>query len=151
MTTEPPVLLLSAIGDGSSRAVNPAGGVYDNRLVLDSGASMHVVGDPSILQDFRPSYGAPRCLSLADNSQRRILGVGDIVELGRFRIPNVRLVEGLQKNLISVGQLDKEHHLCVQFYDQGCTIMKPDGITYVGGAVQDEVDKMYALTYLQVV
>jgi hypothetical protein len=61
----------------------------------------------------------------------------------------VDLVEGIQKCLISMSQLDRDHgmHSC---FGRGIgRIMLTDG-TEVGGAILDDNDGMYMLSYLEV-
>ncbi|CAN6226678.1 unnamed protein product [Urochloa humidicola] len=99
------------------------------RLLLDSGASNHMVGDPGLLQDIE-YFHSPRWATQADGSPLRVLGVGTI-QTEQFFIPKVQLVDGLLKNLISVGQLDEDHGTCSCFHSKVCSIMLPDG-TIVG-------------------
>uniref|UniRef100_A0A0E0MI60 Retrovirus-related Pol polyprotein from transposon TNT 1-94-like beta-barrel domain-containing protein n=1 Tax=Oryza punctata TaxID=4537 RepID=A0A0E0MI60_ORYPU len=121
-------------------------GTVEFQLVLDSGASMHVVGDKRILREVN-LFKVPSWATLPDNSQLRVVGIG-VIEMGGFRIPNVSLVEGLRKNLISVSQLDRDHGLCSCFRERMCEVMTAGG-TVVGGAILED-DNLYVLRYLQV-
>uniref|UniRef100_A0A0D3HPX3 Uncharacterized protein n=1 Tax=Oryza barthii TaxID=65489 RepID=A0A0D3HPX3_9ORYZ len=85
--------------------------------------------------------------TLPDNSQLRVVGIG-VIEMDGFRIPNVSLVEGLRKNLISVSQLDRDHGLCSCFRKRMCEVMTAGG-TVVGGAILED-DNLYLLRYLEV-
>ncbi|CAN6226669.1 unnamed protein product [Urochloa humidicola] len=76
--------------------------------LLDSGASMHVVGNARLLHDYS-SLPDPYTIKMADGME--VVGKG-IIKLGSFIIPNVCLVERLDSILISVNQLDTDHKLC---------------------------------------
>ncbi|CAN6373532.1 unnamed protein product [Urochloa humidicola] len=116
------------------------------RLIVDSGATSHAVGNVCLLEDFQ-AYRSPLVATLADGSSRRILGVGRI-QRGSFSIPNVSLVEGLQDGLISTPQLDRHHRLISCFGNGVCRIMEADG-TVVGGAFLEE-GNTYVLSFLAV-
>lgn len=115
------------------------------RFLLDSGASNHMVGDPVLLRDIQ-YFASPGYATQGDGSQLRILGVGT-VRTDHFNIPNVQLVEGLTKNLISVGQLDSDHGTCSSFHGNVCKIMLPDGA--VLGEAHLEGNGLYMLRSLQ--
>nr|BBF89300.1 hypothetical protein [Oryza barthii] len=121
-------------------------GTVEFQLVLDSGASMHVVGDYRILREVN-LFNVHSWATLPDNSQLRVVGIG-VIEMDGFRIPNVSLVEGLRKNLISVSQLDRDHGLCSCFRKRMCEVMTAGG-TVVGGAILED-DNLYLLRYLEV-
>jgi hypothetical protein len=116
------------------------------RLIADSGATRHAVGDISLLEGFQP-YSPPLVATQADGSYLRILGTGRI-QRGNFSIPNVSLVEGLRDGLISTPQLDTDHGLISCFGNGICRIMETDG-TEVGGAIL-EGDGSYVLRFLNV-
>lgn len=116
------------------------------RLVVDSGATRHAVGNIWLLEGFQP-YSPPLVATLADGSYLRILGTGRI-QRGNFSIPNVSLVEGVHDGLISTPQLDTDHGLISCFGNGICRIMETDG-TEVGGAIL-EGDGSYVLRFLNV-
>lgn len=116
------------------------------RLIVDSGATGHAVGDILLLQGFQP-YRPPLVATLADGSSLRILGIGHI-QRDNLSIPNVYLVEGVRDGLISTPQLDTHHGLVSCFGNGVCRIMEADG-TEVGGAILEQ-DGSYVLRYLEV-
>ncbi|CAL4985972.1 unnamed protein product [Urochloa decumbens] len=80
-------------------------------FVLDSGASMHIVGDSRMLQSYRSLPEPYTTITMAnDRYHLKIVGKGTI-KWGSFIIPNVPHVEGLDSILISIGQLDRDHKL----------------------------------------
>ena len=68
--------------------------------MLDSGASMHMTGNRSLLEEIRE--GAGPTVSFADNSKVRTVGYGKY-KIGRIIIEDIAIVEGLQHNLLSVS------------------------------------------------
>ncbi|TKW02428.1 hypothetical protein SEVIR_8G243600v4 [Setaria viridis] len=132
---------------GGSSAQDPRDTAWSRaRLIVDSGATGHAVGNILLLEGFQP-YHPPKEGRVADGSRVRILGIGRI-QRGNFSIPNVFLVEGVQDVLISTPQLDADHGLITCMGNGICKIMEADG-TEVGGAIR-EVDRSYVLRYLEV-
>ena len=87
--------------------------------MLDSGASIHMTGTRSLLEDIREVTGPS--VTFADNSKGRTVGYGKY-KVGRIIIEDIAIVEGLQHNLLSVSQFcDKEYY--VHFEKEIC-IMK---------------------------
>lgn len=124
----------------SSQSTGP--GIH---LVLDSGASSHVVGDISLLQGYQP-LANPRKGRQPDNSLVSIVGVGTI-QTEHFSITNVFYVEGLGINLISASQLDQNYGMCSWFARGQCGVMLPDGTTAGEGTLENGV---YVLSKLYV-
>ncbi|KAJ1276793.1 hypothetical protein BS78_05G242400 [Paspalum vaginatum] len=124
------------------------GGHARRRLIADTGASMHAVGDPRLLKGLR-FYVDPQQVRLPNGACLNVLGVGSIEWGDTFRIPNVSLVEGFEKSLISIGQLDRDHGMHSYFGKGICEIMQADKITRAGGALLEN-DGMYVLTFLVV-
>jgi len=114
-------------------------------LVLDSGASSHVVGNRDCLRGYQ-LLANPRMGILPDKSMVSIVGVGTI-QTEDFSITNVSHVEGLAMNLISVSQLDKNYGMGSWFLRGQCGIMLPDGTTAGEGTLENGV---YVLRKLHV-
>lgn len=91
----------------ASSLTNP-GGVAESEtsLVLDSGASIHTVGEARLLTGI-DLFSIDKWDVLPDGTRLRIVGTGTM-QMDGFSIPKVHHVDGLKKNLISVSQLDKE-------------------------------------------
>lgn len=123
------------------------------RFLLDSGASMHVVGDARLLRHLRrplPQAEEARFATLPDGSRVPITGKGTI-QMHGFVIPNVYLVEGLTVNLVSVGRLAMEHGICCCFWGNRCQLMVlADGRMRVVGEAVLEDDGVYGLRFLRI-
>uniref|UniRef100_A0A0A9E127 C3H1-type domain-containing protein n=1 Tax=Arundo donax TaxID=35708 RepID=A0A0A9E127_ARUDO len=117
------------------------------RLLADTGASMHAVGDYRFLRGVE-LFTSPMCATLPDGTELRIVGIGRI-EWEHFSVPNVYLVDGFQKSLISISQLDRDHGMRAYFGNGNCEIMQADGITRAGGGMLED-DGMYVLHFLNV-
>jgi hypothetical protein len=121
------------------------------RFLLDSGASLHVVGDRRLLRGLRHlprDADAARFATLPDGSRLPIIGVGTI-HINGFNIPEVYLVDGVTVNLVSVGQLATNHNICCCFYRNRCQLVMLGDGTRVGEALLDD-DGVYGLRFLQV-
>ncbi|KAL6908154.1 hypothetical protein ACP4OV_002324 [Aristida adscensionis] len=79
-------------------------------LVLDSGATHHMVGNPGILSNLRDLEHAV-AIRIADGFSLTATRIGDIAIRGVY-IKDVYLVPGLATNLISVPQLVGEDVVC---------------------------------------
>ncbi|KAL6654642.1 hypothetical protein ACP70R_008107 [Stipagrostis hirtigluma subsp. patula] len=140
-------------GTGSTTIApeRPADGLQGSaaklRFLLSSSISKHMVSNSVWLSGFR-RFPKPRFVTLADGSVLVVVGAGALEVGEEFRIPDVYAVKGLEKNLISVGQLDKDHGLCCCFHTNKCEIMRKGG-TVVGGAFLED-DGMYKLYFLLV-
>jgi len=132
---------------GNSASIVGVVAGYGRRLIADTGATMHAVGDYRLLRGVK-LYTTPIWVTLPDDTRRCIAGIGRI-EWENFSIPNVYLVEGFQKSLISISQLDRDHGMHSTFGQGIGRIMLADG-TVVGGAFLDENDGMYVFRFLEV-
>ncbi|XP_074346374.1 uncharacterized protein LOC141685153 [Apium graveolens] len=78
-----------------------------NKWIIDSGCSRHMIGDKSKFLSLIAKEGG--LVTLGDSNTVRIVGKGTIGN-DKFAINNVRLVDGLKYNLISVIQLTDVGH-----------------------------------------
>ncbi|GJZ57506.1 retrovirus-related pol polyprotein from transposon TNT 1-94 [Tanacetum coccineum] len=92
--------------------------------IIDSGASFHVAYCKEELERFKLRSGKVR---LVDDITLNIAGVGDVVLKTSFgtswTMKDVRYITGLNKRLISIGQLDEEGYH-VGFEDQQWKVTK---------------------------
>lgn len=98
-------------------------GTTGSDWILDSGCSFHVCGDKEKFTTYEAYDGG--IVRMANNSASRVVGKG-IVRFRRpdgktLRLSGVRHVEGVKKNLISLGMLDS----------RGCSFSASDGILTV--------------------
>ena len=89
-----------------------------NKWIIDSGCSRHMTGDKSKFLSLVAKEGG--LVTLGDSNTVRIVGKGTIGN-DKFAINNVRLVDGLKYNLISVSQLTDAGH-SVKFDKDVCFI-----------------------------
>lgn len=89
-----------------------------NKWIIDSGCSRHMTGDKSKFLSLIASDGG--LVTLGDSNTVRIIGKGTIGN-EKFSINDVRLVDGLKYNLISVSQLTDSGHK-VNFDKKFCFI-----------------------------
>ena len=89
-----------------------------NKWIIDSGCSRHMTGDKSKFLSLVAKEGG--LVTLGDSNTVRIIGKGTIGN-EKFSINNVRLVDGLKYNLISVSQLTDAGH-SVKFAKDMCFI-----------------------------
>ncbi|OEL27124.1 hypothetical protein BAE44_0011857 [Dichanthelium oligosanthes] len=132
---------------GKTVALLAAFGGAGSRIIADTGATMHAVGDRTLLQGLQ-LYAIPKVVTLPNGTAQSVLGIGHL-KSETFSVPNVSLVEGFQKSLISISQLDRFHGMHSCFGKGKAEIMLHDG-TVVGGAFLDESDGMYVLRFLKV-
>ncbi|CAL2227890.1 unnamed protein product [Prunus armeniaca] len=74
-----------------------------NSWYFDSGCSKHMSGDKSVFSSLSPFDGGTVTFGGCHNSQ--VVGKGTVCIPGLPELKNVRFVEGLTSNLISVSQL----------------------------------------------
>lgn len=117
-------------------------------LYLDSGAGCHVVHQAELLTNLRdPPSGSTR-VKAADGVFLTVLRFGDI-KTNDFLIPDVCLVQGLKKNLVSVGQLASSSKVSLDFNWNGCDVISYDDGSLVGSAVL-RGDNQYVLSSLKI-
>lgn len=92
---------------------------------LDSGATHHVSGDPTVFSTISPTNGTQVC-SMGGGQNHNVTGVGDIgirVSSGSIkRISSVMYTPGITKNLLSVGSLTGQGKTLV-FKSQNCFLI----------------------------
>lgn len=95
---------------------------------LDSGASMHVTGNKSLLFDVRK--GPNSQITTANGRSLPVNAQGAITLPGNKRLSEVLYVPGLCKNLLSVGRLADEGHFTL-FGAKNCWVFAQDKPTKV--------------------
>ncbi|KAK1391540.1 Serine/threonine protein kinase SRPK1 [Heracleum sosnowskyi] len=103
---------------GSKRTICLKAHIPRNKWIIESGCSRHMTGDKSKFLSIDARDGG--LVTLGDSTTVRIIGKGTIGN-DKFSINNVRLVDGLKYNLISVSQLTDAGH-DVKFGKDMCLI-----------------------------
>ena len=106
--------------------------------MIDSGCSHYMTGDMKKIVDFKSYDGG--IVKIGNNATCHIKGIGSITLDGKTNAENVYFSDGLNHNLLSVGQLvDKSF----QFYftKMTCMIREKDGkVSGISvGNIQDQV------------
>ena len=90
---------------------------------LDSGATHHVSGDPSVFSTIRPVSGSQ--IRSAGGHSHNVTGVGNVeiqAQSGIKTIPSVLYTPGITRNLLSVGSLTDQHKTLI-FKHTGCFVL----------------------------
>jgi hypothetical protein len=82
--------------------------------VLDSGASDHVVGNPSLISNLSPPK-IPHNITLANGSNAQVTGIGQASPLPSLSLNYVLFVPGSPFNLISVSKLTQSFNCSITF------------------------------------
>lgn len=96
---------------------------HEVEWLIDRVCSLHMIGRLQYLCDFRPISGG-RHITFGNNAYGIIWGYL-LLTMGSFSIRQVAYVDGLKRNLISVGQLCNVGHR-VEFGNEYCYIMTSD-------------------------
>ncbi|CAM6117358.1 unnamed protein product [Calypogeia fissa] len=115
--------------ESNSIDVNFTKSPINNDWLVDSGASMHITGNRSTLSKFIP-YSKTSKVTTALGTRIPIAGNG-CTKFGRNKVVRqVLYVLGMQRNLLSVGQLTDLGHRVV-FDSADCFILKSDSPKFV--------------------
>lgn len=102
-----------------------AGGAFNEKWHVDSGASSHLCKSKTSLEDYC-THSVPKSVTVANNETLKCDGIGNLkinLPQGDATINDVNYVPGIGANLLSVGQTcDKGHG--VVFDAKGCKILR---------------------------
>nr|GFB56831.1 hypothetical protein [Tanacetum cinerariifolium] len=111
--------------------------------IIDSGCSKHMTGNRALLTNFVETFlGTVR---FSNNDFAVIAGYGDMV-IGFMTIKKVYYVEGLGRNLFSVGQFS-DKGLDVSFRKSTCFVRNEDGVDLLTG---DRSSNLYTISLNEV-
>ncbi|XP_010539141.1 PREDICTED: uncharacterized protein LOC104813272 [Tarenaya hassleriana] len=91
---------------------------------FDSGCSRHMTGNQDLLKDFEEVQKGGS-VTFGDGKQGKILGKGTLNQTGLPRLHDVKVVQGLKANLISISQLC-DNGMRVKFTKNACFVMDTD-------------------------
>ncbi|KAH7845799.1 hypothetical protein Vadar_006185 [Vaccinium darrowii] len=106
-----------------------------NHWVIDSGASDHMTGTPSILSG-RQSLGKPSRVTLADGSTTNVTGLGFVHVTSSLTLDSVLQVPRFPLNLMSVSKLTKSLNCLITFFPNGCVFQDLKTGRKIGGGVE---------------
>uniref|UniRef100_A0A251VDU9 Retrovirus-related Pol polyprotein from transposon TNT 1-94-like beta-barrel domain-containing protein n=2 Tax=Helianthus annuus TaxID=4232 RepID=A0A251VDU9_HELAN len=99
-----------------------ASACLDSLWYVHSGGSRHMTGCRALLKDFK-NHGWGD-ISFGNNSKGKVLGSG-IVQNGNLKFENVKLIDNLKFNLLSVSQVSDKG--CGSFFTKdSCKIIGPE-------------------------
>ena len=87
--------------------------------IVDSGASDHMTGDATILDNYSPCNGN-LTVRIADGSLSKVAGTGSVVISKDLNLTSVLLVPNLDCNLLSISKLTQEKNCVTKFFKNGC-------------------------------
>ncbi|XP_078433700.1 uncharacterized protein LOC144704992 [Wolffia australiana] len=93
--------------------------------IIDSGASSHMTGFPSILTSFRPDTSIPD-VRIADGRSCPVLGSGQSHATPSLPLQQVLYIPGFPANLLSISAITKALHCGVFFYPHHCVFQDLD-------------------------
>ncbi|CAL8138375.1 unnamed protein product [Prunus armeniaca] len=96
-----------------------------NSWYFDSGCSKHMSGDKNVFSSLSPFDGGT--VTFGGGHRSQVVGKGTVCIPGLPELKNVRFVEGLTSNLISVSQLCDDGIVEVRFSKHGCKIIGKGG------------------------
>ena len=87
--------------------------------VIDSGASAHMTGNPSILSSFKPLSTMPP-VTIADGRSCPVKGLGSTTPTSTLPLTQVLYVPGFPTNLLSISAITRALFCCVTFFPFHC-------------------------------
>jgi hypothetical protein len=91
--------------------------------IIDSGCTNHMIGEKRIFSSYKKNEDPQRAITIGDENQGLVEGLGKIAISPDHSISNVFLVDSLDYNLLSVSQLCKMGCNCL-FRDVGVTVFR---------------------------
>ena len=108
-------LVSYAGGRGTSQGTPSTSTPHITSWVIDSGASSHMIGFPSVLTAYRPETSIPD-VRIADGRSCPVLGSGQSRATSSLPLQNVLYIPGFPANLLSISAITKALHCGVFFF-----------------------------------
>ena len=118
-------LVSYAGGRGSSPGTPSISTPHMTSWVIDSGASSHMTGFPSVLTAYRPETSIPD-VRIADGRSCPVLGSGQSHATSSLPLQNVLYIPGFPANLLSISAITKALHCGVFFFPHHCVFQDLD-------------------------
>lgn len=99
--------------------------------IIDSGASDHMTGDPSLFQSYYPCSENYK-VHIANGSLSSVTGIGSIIISQDLILKSVLLVPNLTCNLLSISKLIKDRTCVTKFYPSHCQFQDLDSGKTIG-------------------
>ena len=118
-------------GRGSSPGTPSISTPHITSWVIDSGASSHMTGFPSVLTAYRPETSIPD-VRIADGHSCPVLGSGQSRATSSLPLQNVLYIPGFPANLLSISAITKALHCGVFFFPHHCVFQDLDTSRRIG-------------------
>ena len=118
-------LVSYAGGRGSSPGTPSISTPHMTSWVIDSGASSHMTGFPSVLTSYRPETSIPD-VRIADGRSCPVLGSGQSRATSSLPLQHVLYIPGFLANLLSISAIAKALHCGVFFFPHHCVFQDLD-------------------------
>ena len=118
-------LVSYAGGRGSSPGTPSISTPHMTSWVIDSGASSHMTGFPSVLTSYRPETSIPD-VRIADGRSCPVLGSGQSRATSSLPLQHVLYIPGFPANLLSISAITKALHCGVFFFPHHCVFQDLD-------------------------
>ncbi|KAH9696724.1 reverse transcriptase Ty1/copia-type domain-containing protein [Citrus sinensis] len=101
--------------------------------IIDTGASDHMTGDASMLQDYKAIINSTS-VRIADGSHTKIAGTGSIKLIKELHLNSVLYVPNLACNLLSISKFTRDQNCVTKFYPNMCVFQDLDSGKTIGSA-----------------
>ena len=118
-------LVSYAGGRGSSLGMPSISTPHITSWVIDSGASSHMTGFPSVLTAYRPETSIPD-VRIVNGRSCPVLGSGQSRATSSLPLQNVLYITGFPANLLSISAITKALHCGVFFFPHHCVFQDLD-------------------------
>ena len=118
-------LVSYAGGRGSSPGTPSISTPHMTSWVIDSGASSHMTGFPSVLTSYRPETSIPD-VRIADGRSCPVLGSGQSRATSSLPLQHVLYIPRFPANLLSISAITKALHCGVFFFPHHCVFQDLD-------------------------
>ena len=112
-------------GRGSSPGTPYISTPHMTSWVIDSGASSHMTGFPSVITSYRPETSIPD-VRIADGRSCPVLGSGQSRATSSLPLQHVLYITGFPANLLSISAITKALHCGVFFFPHHCVFQDLD-------------------------
>ena len=112
-------------GRGSSPGTPSISTPHITSWVIDSGASSHMTGFPSVLTSYRPETSIPD-VRIADGRSCPVLDSGQSRATSSLPLQHVLYIPGFPANLLSISAITKALHCGVFFFPHHCVFQDLD-------------------------
>jgi len=115
-------------GNASSPSTNPKVnnanvplGLSPPKLIIDSGATDHIISSPTLLMNSKENTSLPP-VSMPNGNQAPIISIGILPLSPIVSLTNVLEVPSCKANLMSVSRVTRDLNCSITFFPSGCIL-----------------------------